>query len=153
MFSQSCSDLVWLNAQIMSASGQTTNGLFPDSGPILPIGNRRFHMCKIKGKTRQELSSNIKEDTNMAWILSVDEDVFPNTFRVSLQWQGHHDIADFELERYGKVLSIQDEAENRGWAIIERPFRTALAQIVPGWAMNQSIYPLKPGGHVPLRGA
>jgi hypothetical protein len=109
-------------------------------------------MCKIKRKTRQELSGNIKQDTNMAWILSVDEDVSPNTFRVSLQWQGNHDIADFELERYGKVLSIQDESENRGWAIIERPFCAAIAQMVPGWAMNESIYPLKPGDTVPLRG-
>jgi hypothetical protein len=75
----------------------------------------------MKGKTREELRRNTREDTHAARILSVDEEVSPNTFRVNLEWQGNHDVADFDLERYGKVLSIQDEAENRGWAIIERP--------------------------------
>jgi hypothetical protein len=106
----------------------------------------------MEGKTPEELRRNTIEDTNTARILSVDEEVSPSTFRVNLEWQGNHDIADFDLERYGKVLSIQDEAENRGWAIIERPFRTAIAQIVPGWAINESIYPLKSGDCVPLRG-
>jgi hypothetical protein len=93
----------------------------------------------------------MKENTDVARILSIDEDVSPNTFRVSLQWLGNHDIADFELERFGKVLSIQDEAEDRGSAIIERPFRAAIAQMVPGWAINESMYPLNPGETVPLR--
>jgi hypothetical protein len=105
----------------------------------------------MKRKKRQQLGRETIADTDMALLLTVDEDVAPTAFRVSLQWKGNHDIADFDLERYGKVLSIQDESENTGWAIIERPFRAAIAQIVPGWAMNQSIYPLKPGDHVPLR--
>jgi hypothetical protein len=50
-----------------------------------------------------------------------------------------------------QAVAIQDESENTGWAIIERPFRAAIAQIIPGWAMNQSIYPLNAGDHVPLR--
>jgi hypothetical protein len=106
----------------------------------------------MKGKVHQELAKDIMANTNLAWILSVDEDVSPNTFRVDLQWQGNHDIADFDLKRYGKVLSIQNETENRGWAIIERPFRAGIANIVPGWAINESMYPLNPGDTVPLRG-
>jgi hypothetical protein len=105
----------------------------------------------MKGKPPEESRRNTIEDKNIARILSVEEEVSPNTFRVNLEWQGNHDIADFDLERYGRVLSIQDEAENRGWAIIERPFRAAIAHVVPGWAINESIYPLSPGDSVPLR--
>ena len=89
---------------------------------------------------------------NNALILSVNTGASPNTFRVSLKWQGNHDIADFDLERFGKVLSFQDETENTGWAVIERPFGTVIAHAVPGWAINGSICPLNPGDTVPLRG-
>jgi hypothetical protein len=89
-----------------------------------------------KGRTREELRRNTIEEKNTARILNVDEEVSPNTFRVNLEWQGNHNIADFDLERYGKVLSIQDEAENRGWAIIDRPFRAAIAS--RGGGRNES---------------
>jgi hypothetical protein len=59
-------------------------------------------------------------------------------------------IADFDLQRYGRVLSVQDETENTGWAIIERSFRAAIARPLPGWAINESMHPLIPGGTVPL---
>jgi hypothetical protein len=42
----------------------------------------------------------------------------------------------FDLERFGKVLSLQDETENTGWAIIERPFRAVIAGTFPGWAIS-----------------
>jgi hypothetical protein len=93
----------------------------------------------------------MKQATNTATILTVDEDVASNTFRVSLRWQGEHNIADFDLERFGKVLSIQDEAGNTGWAIIERPFRAVIAHTLPGWAIHESMCPLNPGDTVPLR--
>ena len=93
----------------------------------------------------------MNETTNNASILSVNADVSPNTFRVSLKWQGNHNIADFDLERFGKVLSLQDETENTGWAIIERPFRALIAHTLPGWAINESMCPLNPGDTIPLR--
>jgi len=37
--------------------------------------------------------------------LSVDADSAPDTLRVSLQWQGDHDIADFDLQRFGQVFA------------------------------------------------
>ncbi len=80
----------------------------------------------------------MKEATNKATILTVDEDVARNTFRVSLRWPGKHDIADFDLERYGRVLSVQNETENTGWAIIERSFHAAFARPLPGWAIKGS---------------
>ena len=94
---------------------------------------------------------DMKRATNTATILTVDEDVASNTFRVSLRWQGEHDIADFDLQRYGRVLSLQDQTENTGWAIIERPFRAVIAHTLPGWAINESMRPLIPGDTVPLR--
>ena len=98
-----------------------------------------------------QLRLQMKEATDRATILTVDEDSAPNTFRVSLRWRGSHDIADFDLERYGRVLSIQDETENTGWAIIEHSFHAAFARPLPGWAINQSMRPLTPGDTVPLR--
>jgi hypothetical protein len=97
------------------------------------------------------IPKDMNKTTNNALILSLNVEASPNTFRVSLKWQGNHDIADFDLERFGKVLSLQDETENTGWAIIERPFRAAIAHTLPGWAIHESIRPLNPGDTVPLR--
>jgi len=93
----------------------------------------------------------MKETTDKATILSVNADVSPNTFRVSLQWPGNHSIADFDLQRFGSVLRIQDETKNTGWAVIERPFRPHILHTVPGWAINEYAFPLKPGDTVSLR--
>jgi hypothetical protein len=88
---------------------------------------------------------------NEAMVLSVDADSAPDTLRVSLQWQGDHDIADFDLQRFGKVLQIQDETEHTGWAIIERRFHARIAHTLPGWALHESVCPLKAGDTIPLR--
>ncbi|MBV8275548.1 MAG: hypothetical protein JO170_09870 [Verrucomicrobia bacterium] len=89
--------------------------------------------------------------TDKATILSVNADVAPNTVHVSLQWQGDHDITDFDLQSFGKVLRFQDETENTGWAIIERPFHARIAHAVPGWAIHESMTPLSAGDTIPLR--
>ena len=83
--------------------------------------------------------------------MSVNEHSAPNAFQVSLKWQGNYDIADFDLQRFGKVLSVQDETPNTGWLIIERPFRVPATHRFPGWAINESIQPLSPGDTIPLR--
>ena len=93
----------------------------------------------------------MNQTTNNASILSVNAEASPNAFRVSLKWQGNHDITDFDLERFGKVLSVQYETESTGWAIIERPFRAVIAHTLPGWAIHEAICPLNPGDTVPLR--
>src|ERR1700732_985932 len=68
------------------------------------------------------LSKDRDAAANEAMVLSIDADSAPDTLRGSLQWQGDHDIADFDLQCFGKVLQIQDETEHTGWAIIERRF-------------------------------
>ena len=94
---------------------------------------------------------DIRAPTNEAKVLSVNADVAPNTVRVSFQWQGDHDISDFDLQRFGTVLRIQDETGNTGWAIIERPFHARIAHALPGWAIHESICPLTAGDTIPLR--
>jgi hypothetical protein len=89
--------------------------------------------------------------TTEAMVLSVNADVAPNTVCVSLQWQGDDDISDFDLQRFGKVLQIQAETEKTGWAIIERPFRARIAHTLPGWAIHESVSPLRAGDTIPLR--
>ena len=79
------------------------------------------------------LSKDRNAAANEAMVLSVDADSAPDTLRVSLQWQGDHDIADFDLQRFGKVLQIQDETEHTGWAL------------------HESVCPLKAGDTIPLR--
>ena len=109
----------------------------------------------MEGNMSRNLGRRVRNDiraaTNDAIVLSVNAVVAPNTVRVSLQWQGDHDISDFDLQRFGKVLSIQDETQNTGWAIIERPFHARIAQTLPGWAIHESICPLIAGDTIPLR--
>ena len=52
---------------------------------------------------------------------------------------------------FGKVLRIQDETPNTGWAIIERSFHVAIGYSLPGAAINQWHHPLSQGETIPLR--
>ena len=105
----------------------------------------------MTGNFRRGLSNDRNAATDEAIILSAEADVAPDTLRVSLQWQGDHDISDFDLQRFGKVLQIQDETEHTGWAIIERRFHARIAHTLPGWAMHESMRPLSAGDTIPLR--
>jgi len=51
----------------------------------------------------QKQPEDLKVPANKATILSVNADTAPNSFRVSLQWQGNYDISGFDLQRFGKV--------------------------------------------------
>src|SRR5271165_385880 len=96
--------------------------------------------------------SNVRNAAaNEAIVLSVGADVASDTLRVSLQWQGDHDIADFDLQCFGRVLQMQSETENTGWAIIERQFHARIAHPLPGWALHESMRPLAAGDTIPLR--
>lgn len=56
-----------------------------------------------------------------------------NTVRINLKWQGKHDLADFDVDRLGKVVSSDIETEHTGWVIIE------------------PRHAVKPGDTIPLR--
>jgi hypothetical protein len=101
---------------------------------------------------RQERARELKAAAmNKATILSVNADAARNTFRISLQWQGNYDISDFDLQRFGKVLRIQDETPNTGWVIVEHSFHVAVGYSLPGAALIEWHHPLRPGETVPLR--
>jgi hypothetical protein len=61
------------------------------------------------------------------------QNVQERTVRLNLKWQGKHDIADFDLDRLGRLVGCDTETEHTGWAIIE-PRRN-----------------VKPGDTIPLR--
>jgi hypothetical protein len=86
-------------------------------------------LCAI---SRNYFTTEDNMTTNEAMVLSIEADVAPNTLRLSLQWQGDHDVSDFDLQRFGKVLRIQNETEHTGWAIIEHRFPPRIAHPLPG---------------------
>lgn len=116
--------------------------------PYISLIEKEVHMHRDR---RLERGRDLKIPTSRATILSVNTDAAPNTFRVSLQWQGNYEIWDFDLQQFGKILQIQDETPNSGWAVIERPFRVPVAHALPGSALNESTLPLSPGDTIPLR--
>jgi hypothetical protein len=112
---------------------------------------KRSQAAKFGENRRRERAQELKGALNQATILSVNADAAPNTFRVSLQWQGNYDISDFELQRLGKILMIQDETPNTGWAIIECSFTVPIAHSLPGSAIAEWRHALSPGEKIPLR--
>jgi hypothetical protein len=112
---------------------------------------KRSQAANFGENRKRERAQELKGAVNQATILSVNADAAPNTFRVSLQWQGNHDISDFELQRLGKILMIQDETPNTGWAIIECSFTVPIAYSLPGSAIAEWRYALSPGEKIPLR--
>ncbi|MBV8215156.1 MAG: hypothetical protein JOZ08_18265 [Verrucomicrobia bacterium] len=112
---------------------------------------KRNQAIKFGEYPGHETAQEMKVAVRKATIVSVNADAAPNTLRISLQWQGSHDISDFDLQQFGKVLQIQDETDNTGWAIIERPFRVPVAHGIPGWATAESTSSPNPGDTIALR--
>jgi phosphotransferase family enzyme len=54
------------------------------------------------------------EATNKATILTVDEDVLPNTFRVSLRWQGKHSA----------FVNLAKRLASYRWVLVHRDFQS-----------------------------
>jgi hypothetical protein len=63
----------------------------------------------------------MKRNKDMAFVLSVHENIFPEISRVNLKWNGNHEIFDFDLYRFGKVVNCATETGNTGWVMIEHP--------------------------------
>jgi hypothetical protein len=47
----------------------------------------------------------MKRNKDMAFVLSVHENIFPDISRINLKWNGNHEIFDFDLDRFGKVVN------------------------------------------------
>ena len=51
--------------------------------------------------------------------------------RISLRWEGNHQIADFELERLGNVLNDETETEHTGWVEVQYPGNAKTGDVIP----------------------
>jgi hypothetical protein len=72
----------------------------------------------------------VKDQTD-AGVISIRDNPNEPTSRINLRWQGDHKIADFDLDKLGKVLNSEDETENAGWVIVERPVEARIGQSIP----------------------
>jgi hypothetical protein len=63
----------------------------------------------------------------------LNQDIQDHAVRINLKWTGKHELADFNLERLGRLVACEKETDQSGWALIE------------------SKHNVKPGDTVPLR--
>jgi hypothetical protein len=61
----------------------------------------------------------MKRIKDVAYVVSVHEDVSPGTLRINLRWLGNHEIFEFELDRLGEVVNCATETAETGWVMIE----------------------------------
>jgi len=59
----------------------------------------------------------MKKDT--ALVTSCHEHDVIGTWRINLKWQGNHEITDFDLDRFGTVLTFQTDTEYSGYVIVK----------------------------------
>ena len=51
--------------------------------------------------------------------------------RISLKWQGNHDISDFELDRIGAVVRSEAETEHTGYVIVKSSTDPNIGDTIP----------------------
>jgi len=85
----------------------------------------------MNGSEDTALVVSVHTDTETRTLLN--ENIQDRAIRINLKWVGDHDLADFNLERLGRLVNCEKETEHTGWALIE-PRRN-----------------VKPGDTVPLR--
>jgi hypothetical protein len=71
--------------------------------------------------------------SDQAVVTSVHNNNDEGTTRIDLRWDGKHEIADFSLEKLGKVLNCESETEDSGWVLVEYP-----GNAKPGDAVSES---------------
>jgi hypothetical protein len=72
----------------------------------------------------------MKEQTE-AGVVSIRENPNEFTARINLRWQGDHEISDFDLDKLGKTLNSENETENTGWVLVERPVKVDVGKTIP----------------------
>ncbi|MEA3148000.1 MAG: hypothetical protein QOI53_3619 [Verrucomicrobiota bacterium] len=73
----------------------------------------------------------MKRNKDMAFVLSVHENILPDISRINLKWNGNHEIFDFDLDRFGKVVNCATETGNTGWVMIEHPRHLKPGDAIP----------------------
>jgi hypothetical protein len=77
--------------------------------------------------TRKKITMNSSEDTALVVSVHADtetrtllsENIQERAVRINLKWTGEHDLADFNLERLGRLVDCEKETDHTGWALIE----------------------------------
>jgi hypothetical protein len=73
----------------------------------------------------------MKRIQDAAFVVSVHEEVSPSALRINLRWRGNHEISEFELTRFGKVLNCATETEDTGWVLIGHPRLVSPGEAIP----------------------
>jgi hypothetical protein len=74
--------------------------------------------------------------------------------RINVKWKGNHEIADFNFDRFGEVLSSESETENTGWMVVRSSYRMNNSGVAPfqqaGPAILRLSEGISPGDEIPL---
>lgn len=66
-----------------------------------------------------------------AAVVSIHDNPDGRTARVSLRWEGNHQISEFYLDKLGEALNSENETEHSGWALVERPVKATVGKTIP----------------------
>lgn len=83
--------------------------------------------------TREDAALVVSVHADVEARTLLNQNIQDRAIRINLKWQGEHDLADFDLERLGRLVACESETEHSGWALIE------------------PRHNVKPGDTVPLR--
>ena len=97
----------------------------------------------------------MKPSGDTAFVVSVHYDDPNSRLLINLIWQGDHDISDFDLDRFGKLLNCETETADSGWVVVE-PYdrlKTYLGELQPpfGPPVLEPSFRIAAGDTLPLR--
>ena len=73
----------------------------------------------------------MKNIQNAAFVVSIHYGNTNEVTRINVKWKGNHEIADFNFDRFGEVLSSESETENTGWVVVRSSYRVNNSGVAP----------------------
>jgi hypothetical protein len=70
-------------------------------------------------------------ESDGALIVSVHQESGKPGVRISVRWQGSHEISDFHFEHLGDLLGCESETAHSGWAVLEPHHEIKTGEVVP----------------------
>jgi hypothetical protein len=97
----------------------------------------------------------MKPSGDTAFVVSVHYDDPNGRLLINVIWQGDHDISDFDLDRFGRLLNCETETVDSGWVVVE-PYdrlKTYLGELQPpfGPPVLEPSFRIAAGDTLPLR--
>ena len=97
----------------------------------------------------------MKNGRDRAFVVSTHYDNSEGVLQINLNWEGDHEIDDFDLDMLGNVLHCESETRNTGWVLIEPrswlSTRSAAALPLFGPQTLETSIVVTPGQGIPLR--